>query len=147
MSDPVNGFRVSEGGGLFAANTEKYRTSIIVPPAIHFLKSLSAEVVIPQAMRSEADLSRHLRALELWSMARAVGSPFAAQRKAAAISALLDEIVRVLCGHEWWHYEQSIRARHNSNHRSKKFYFACKTQSHSAGNHFATTTAENVASQ
>jgi hypothetical protein len=104
--DPINGFRVSEGGGLFAASTGKYMASIIVPPAIHSLKWLSAEVVIPQATRSEADLSRHLSALELWSTARAVGSPFAAQRKAAAISALLDEIVRLLCGHEWWHYEQ-----------------------------------------
>ena len=75
--DPTTGFRVSEGGGLFAAITEKYRTSIIVPPAIHSLKWLSVVVDIPQATQSEADLERHIAALELWATARAVGSPFA----------------------------------------------------------------------
>ena len=104
--DPTTGFRVSEGGGLFAAITEKYRTSIIVPPAIHSLKWLSVVVDIPQAAQSEADLDRHIAALELWATARAVGSPFAAKRKAAAVTALLDEIVRVLCGNEWSRFEQ-----------------------------------------
>ena len=75
--DPTTGFRVSEGGGLFAAITEKYRTSIIVPPAMHSLKWLSVVVDIPQATQSEADLDRHIVALELWATARAVGSPFA----------------------------------------------------------------------
>ena len=102
--DPTTGFRVSEGGGLFAAITEKYRTSIIVPPAIHSLKWLSAVVDIPQATQSEADLDRHIAALELWATARAVGSPFP-KRKAAAVTALLDEIVRVLCGNEWSRFE------------------------------------------
>ena len=103
--DPTTGFRVSEGGGLFAAFTEKYRTSIIVPPAIHSLKSLSVVVDIPQATQSEADLDRHVAAFELWATARAVGSPFAAKRKTAALTALLDEIVRVLCGNEWSRFE------------------------------------------
>jgi len=103
--DPTTGFRVSEGGGLFAAITEKYRTSVIVPPAIHSLKWLSAVVDIPHATQSEADLDRHVAALELWATARAVGSPFAAKRKAAAVTALLDEIVRVLCGNEWSRFE------------------------------------------
>jgi hypothetical protein len=103
--DPTTGFRVSEGGGLFAAITEKYRTSIIVPPAIHSLKWLSAVVAIPQAGGSEADVEQHIAALELWVTARAVGSPFAAKRKAAAVSALLDELVRVLCGNEWSRFE------------------------------------------
>jgi hypothetical protein len=102
--DPTTGFRVSEGGGLFAAITEKYRTSIIVPPAIHSLKWLSVVVDIPQATQSEADLNRHIAALELWAAARAVGSPFP-KRKAAAVTALLDEIVRVLCGNEWSRFE------------------------------------------
>jgi hypothetical protein len=74
--DPTIGFRVSEGGGLFAAITEKYRTSIIVPPAMHSLKWLSVVVDIPQATQSEADLDRHIAALELWATARAIGSPF-----------------------------------------------------------------------
>ena len=88
--DPITGFRVSEGGGLFAAITEKYRTSIIVPPAIHSLKWLSAVVSIPQAAPVGSRRSINmLRALELWATARAVGSPFAAKRKAAAVSALL----------------------------------------------------------
>ena len=103
--DPITGFRVAEGGGLFAAVTEKYRTAIIVPPAIHSLKWLSAVVSIPQAAPSEAALDQHLRALELWATARAAGSPFAAERKAAAVSALLHEIVRVLCGNEWSRFE------------------------------------------
>ena len=102
--DPTTGFRVSEGGGLFAAITEKYRTSIIVPPAMHSLKWLSVAVDIPQATQSEADLDRHIAALELWATARAVGSPFP-KRKAAAVTALLDEIVRVLCGNEWSRFE------------------------------------------
>jgi hypothetical protein len=102
--DPTTGFRVSEGGGLFAAITEKYRTSIIVPPAIHSLKWLSVVVDIPHATQSEADLDRHIAALELWATARAVGSPFP-RRKAAAVTALLDEIVRVLCGNEWSRFE------------------------------------------
>lgn len=105
-ADPISGFRVSEGGGLFAAITEKYRTAIIVPPAIHSLKWLSAVVSIPQAAQSEVALDQHMSALELWAAARAVGSPFAAKRKAAAVSALLHEIVRVLCGNEWSHFEQ-----------------------------------------
>ena len=105
-ADPITGFRVSEGGGLFAAITEKYRTAIIVPPAIHSLKWLSAVVSIPQAASSEAALDQHIRALELWAPARAAGSPFAAERKTAAVSALLQEIVRVLCGKEWSHFEQ-----------------------------------------
>ncbi len=105
-ADLITGFRVAEGGGLFAAITEKYRTAIIVPPAIHSLKWLSAVVLIPQATPSEAALDQHLRALELWATARAAGSPFAAERKAAAVSALLHEIVRVLCGKEWSHFEQ-----------------------------------------
>lgn len=104
--DPIAGFRVSEGGGLFAAITERYRTAIIVPPAIHSLKWLSAVVSIPQAAPSEAALDQHLRAFELWATARAAGSPFAAKRKAAAVSALLHEIIRVLCGNEWSHFEQ-----------------------------------------
>jgi hypothetical protein len=102
--DPTIGFRVSEGGGLFAAITEKYRTSIIVPPAMHSLKWLSVVVDIPQATQSEADLDRHIAALELWATARAIGSPFP-KRKAAAVTALLDEIVRVLCGNEWSRFE------------------------------------------
>jgi hypothetical protein len=102
--DPTTGFRVSEGGGLFAAITEKCRTSIIVPPTIHSLKWLSVVVDIPQATQSEADLNRHIAALELWATARAVGSPFP-KRKAAAVTALLDEIVRVLCGNEWSRFE------------------------------------------
>jgi len=102
--DPTTGFRVSEGGGLFAAITEKYRTSIIVPPAMHSLKWLSVVVDIPQATQSEADLDRHIAALELWATARAVGSPFP-KRKAAAVTVLLDEIVRVLCGNEWSRFE------------------------------------------
>ncbi len=102
--DPTTGFRVSEGGGLFAAITEKYRASIIVPPAMHSLKWLSVVVDIPQATQSEADLDRHIAALELWATARAVGSPFP-KRKAAAVTALLDEIVRVLCGNEWSRFE------------------------------------------
>jgi hypothetical protein len=104
--DPVLGFRVSEDGGLFAASTEKYRASIIVPPVIHSLKWLAAEIVIPHAARSEAALGGLINALELWAGARAVGSPFAAQRKAAAISALMDEIVRILCGDEWSKFER-----------------------------------------
>jgi hypothetical protein len=104
-ADPITGFRVSEGGGLFAAITEKYRTAIIVPPAIHSLKWLAVAVDIPQAGQSEADLDRHVAALELWATGRAVGSPFAAKRKAAAVTALLDEIVRVLCGNEWSRFE------------------------------------------
>jgi hypothetical protein len=102
--DPTTGFRVSEGGGLFAAITEKYRTSIIVPPAIHSLKWLSVVVDIPHATQSEADIDRHIAALELWATARAVGSPFP-RRKAAAVTTLLDEIVRVLCGNEWSRFE------------------------------------------
>jgi hypothetical protein len=105
-ADPITGFRVSEAGGLFAAITEKYRTAIVVPPAIHSLKWLSAVVAIPQATPSEAALDQHIRALELWTTGRAVGNPFAAERKAAAVSALLQEIVRVLCGKEWLHFEQ-----------------------------------------
>ncbi len=104
--DPTIGIRVSESGGLFAAITEKYRTSIIVPPAIHSLKWLSAVVDIPQATQSEADLDRHVVALELWINARAVGSNFGAKRKAAAVTALLDEIIRVLCGNEWSRFER-----------------------------------------
>jgi hypothetical protein len=104
--DPVLGFRVSEDGGLFAASTEKYRASIIVPPVIHSLKWLAAEIVISHAARSEAALGGLINALELWAGARAVGSPFAAQRKAAAISALMDEIVRILCGDEWSKFER-----------------------------------------
>ena len=54
--DPITGFRVSEGGGLFAAITEKYRTAIIVPPAIHSLKWLSVVVsIFPRQHQSEAD--------------------------------------------------------------------------------------------
>jgi hypothetical protein len=102
--DPTTGFRVSEGGGLFAAITEKYRTSIIVPPAMHSLKLLSVVADIPQATQSEADLDRHIAALELWATARVVGSPFP-KRKAAAVTALLHEIVRVLCGNEWSRFE------------------------------------------
>ena len=102
--DPTTGFRVSEGGGLFAASTEKYRTSIIVPPAMHSLKWLSVVVDIPHAAHSETDLDRHIAALELWTTARAVGGPFP-RRKAAAVTALLDEIVRVLCGNEWSRFE------------------------------------------
>jgi hypothetical protein len=105
-ADPTIGFRVSEGGGLFAAITEKYKTAIIVPPAIHSLKWLSAVGSIPQATPLEAALDQHIRAFELWATARAAGSPFAAQRKAAAVSALLQEIIRVLCGKEWLHFEQ-----------------------------------------
>lgn len=105
-ADPITGFRAAEGGGLFAAITEKYRTAIIVPPAINSLKGLSAVVSIPQAARSEATLDQHIRALELWATARAAGSPFAAERKAAAVSALFNEILKVLCGNEWSHFEQ-----------------------------------------
>jgi hypothetical protein len=104
-ADPITGFRVADDGGLFAAITEKYRAAIIVPPAIHSLKWLSAVVSIPQAAPSEAALDQHIRALELWATARAAGSPFAAGRKAAAVSALLHEIVRVLCGNEWSRFE------------------------------------------
>jgi hypothetical protein len=104
--DPITGFRVAEGGGLFAASTDRYRTAIIIPPAIHSLKWLSAVVSIPPAPSSEAALDQHIRALELWATARAVGSSFAAERKGAAVSALLNEIIRVLCGTEWSRYEQ-----------------------------------------
>ena len=104
--DLMTGFRVSEDGGLFAAITDKYTAAIIVPPHIRSFKWLSAIVSIPQAAQSEAALDQHIRALELWASARAVGSPFAAQRKAAAVSALQHEIIRVLCGNEWLRYEQ-----------------------------------------
>jgi len=105
-ADPMTGFRVSEDGGLFAALTDKYTTAIIVPPVIRSLKWLSAIVSIPQAAQSEAALDQHIHALELWHSARATGSPFAAERKGAAVSALLHEIVRVLCGNEWSRFEQ-----------------------------------------
>ena len=105
-ADPVLGFRVSEDGGLFAASTEKYRSSIIVPPVIHSLKWLAAEIVIPHAARSEAALGGLINTLELWAGARAVGSPFAARLKAAATSALMEEIVRILCGDEWSKFER-----------------------------------------
>jgi hypothetical protein len=105
-ADPMTGFRVSEDGGLFAAITEKYTTAIIVPPVIRSLKWLSAVASIPQAAQSEVALDQHIRALELWHSARATGSPFAAERKGAAVSALLREIVRVLCGNEWSRSEQ-----------------------------------------
>ena len=66
-ADSITGFRVSEGGGLFAAIAEKYRTAIIVPPAIHSLKWLSPLCGCLQASlwRSGAcfTLSRCLHAL------------------------------------------------------------------------------------
>lgn len=104
--DPILGFRVSEDGGLFAASTEKYRASIVVPPVIHSLKWLGAEFLVPHTAQSESALCSLINAIELWAAARAVGSPFAAQRKAGAISALMDEIVRVLCGDEWSRFER-----------------------------------------
>jgi hypothetical protein len=103
--DVVHGFRVSDDGGLFAASTDRYRDAVIVPPAIHSFKWLSAEVAIPQLPRSETSLGQLIRALELWTQARAVGNPFAIARKRAAIDSLQNETVRILCGDEWARYE------------------------------------------
>lgn len=56
--DVISGFRASEDGGLFAAGADKYRDSVIIPPVIHSLKWLSAEVAIPQLPPSESSLGQ-----------------------------------------------------------------------------------------
>ena len=104
--DPVSGFRVPESGGLFAASTDQFRSSVVIPPAIHSLKWLGADVDIPQATRSEAALSQLVNALEVWACARSVGSALGDARKTAVINAFLDEIIRLLCGDEWSKFER-----------------------------------------
>lgn len=110
--DAMAGFRVSEEGGLFAAISEKDRDSVIVPPAIHSFKWLSAEVPIPQMSASETSIGQLLAALELWSQARTVGNPFAISRKNAAIESLQKELVRMLCGNDWSKQESKQKQRH-----------------------------------
>jgi hypothetical protein len=100
------GFRVSEGGGLFAATTDKYRDSVIVPPEIHSLKWLGAETTVSPLPRSETSLGQIVSGLELWTRARAVGSHFAVDRKIAVVAALYNELVRIACGDEWARNEQ-----------------------------------------
>jgi hypothetical protein len=104
--DPVPGFRVPDDGGLFAASTDHYRASVVIPPAIHSLKWLGADVVIPHAPRSEAALSQLVNAFELWACARSVGSAFGDDRKKAVMYAFVEEIIRLLCGDEWSKFER-----------------------------------------
>ena len=109
--DVLDGFRASEEGGLFAASTPKYKDSVIIPPAIHSLKWLSPEVAIPHLPRSESSLGELISALELWTQARAVGNPFAVDRKLTAIESLQSELVRITCGDEWANCEHQYREK------------------------------------
>jgi hypothetical protein len=102
---PISGFRVSEDGGLFVASTDECSASVVIPPTIHSLKWLSADVIIPQGARSETRLSQLLRTLEVWVRSRSVGNPFAVERKAAVKTALTNEIIGLLCGDEWLNWE------------------------------------------
>jgi hypothetical protein len=109
LQDALTEFRVSEDGGLFAATTEHFRDAVIIPPAIHSLRSLAAEVLMAQLPRSEASVGQVISGLEIWTRARAVGSQFAIDRKTAAIKALESELVRLTCGDEWSRQEQRYR--------------------------------------
>ena len=106
-ADPITGFRVSEGGGLFAAITEKYRTAIIVPPAIHSLKWLSAVVSIPQACTDQKQPSINIFARLSFGLLHGQSAVLSLRSvKPLQCPRFSHEIVRVLCGNEWSHFEQ-----------------------------------------
>lgn len=99
--DPFSGFRVSEDGGLFVATSGQETASVVIPPAIHSFKYLSADVIVPENTRSEMSINAIVQILELWSCARSVGNRFFQKRTNAVLDALNHELIRLLCGNEW----------------------------------------------
>ena len=77
--------------------------------------------------RTEHDLLESLKNLEPWVLARTLGDPISRLRKDRIVTILRDEILFLLCGHDWVKIERKLEQSPNC---LADFKFAISTRAH-----------------
>lgn len=104
----VDGYRVPEQGGLYFANSDTQRCSVLVPARIHSLTDLGLSNVRIWRQRTESDIAQLFAAFEVWSTARLPGDLFARRRREHVLQRLKNKIVELLCGGDWAASERNM---------------------------------------
>jgi hypothetical protein len=112
-SECLQGYRVPERGGLYFANSDAQRCSIVVPAKMHALTDLALGNNPIWRQRTESDISQLVASFEIWSMARLPGDPFARRRREQVLQRLKDKLVELLCGGDWAASERNMAADPN----------------------------------
>jgi hypothetical protein len=104
----LQGYRVPDNGGLYFANSDAQRCSVVVPAKMHALTDLGPGNILIWRQRTESDIAQLVAGFEVWSMARLPGDPFTRRRREHVLQRLKNKIVELLCGGDWAASERNM---------------------------------------
>ena len=96
-------------GGLYVAQIDKYQRAVLLPPEVKTLNDLQIEPQLSPRKRSADDLYKIIKVLDLWEGARLTGNLLSMKLRLDALSKLLQEIFRLICGEHWAMVEHEDR--------------------------------------
>jgi hypothetical protein len=107
--------RVSGNGGLFVAQSQQCRQSVIIPPiVVRSLSQLRIDACLQERPKNTQSLCELLALYEVWSVARITGNPFSARRRDDALTSFMRAIIEFTCGRDW--VSEEVAFQNNKDH-------------------------------